>query len=157
MISRIIMSAFSWIGLFRLPGPIYYVYLIKCRKTIPEAWTIKSIYCPKAPGCVYISSATRNQLRSTKENLRMYPRDIFGTGTWVRSLKSGLSIGIFNGKSVLQGPNLPESQKCILGGRTLLMRTGLGGFKGLYSVRTFYDLLGCTSIRSTKYTSWPFP
>ncbi len=34
---------------------------------------------------------------------------------WVRTLESGLSIGILNEKSGLNGPNPPESQKCLLG------------------------------------------
>ncbi len=34
---------------------------------------------------------------------------------WVRTLESRLSIGILDGKSELQDPNLPESQKCLLG------------------------------------------
>ncbi len=34
----------------------------------------------------------------------------------VRTLEPGLSIGISNGKSRLQSPGQPESQKCLLGG-----------------------------------------
>ena len=39
---------------------------------------------------------------------------VFGT-RWVQTLESRLSSGILNGKSVIQGPNLPEFQKCLLG------------------------------------------
>ena len=36
-------------------------------------------------------------------------------GSRPQTLESGISIGILNGKSVFQGPDLPESQKCFLG------------------------------------------
>ncbi len=44
------------------------------------------------------------------ENLETCPAGILGL-CWVQTLESGLSFGIFNRKSGLQGPDLPDSQE----------------------------------------------